>query len=382
MEAAQGRAYKGSGSQGMSNQPIRVALLGYEGVQTLDLVGPIDTFDSASQAQPGAYECLVTSVDGAPFTSEAGVSITPACSLADARSIDTLIVPGGAGARRPDLNAALVAALKARAPGVRRIVSVCTGIYVTAAAGLLDARRATTHWRFATDVAARFPSLTLDTDAIFVKDGPYYTSAGITAAIDLALALIEEDYGPGLALKAARDLVVYLKRAGGQRQYSEPLRFQARGTDRFADLAAWLPAHLAEDLSVERLAARLRLSPRQFSREFRRVFGTTPAGQVEVLRLDAAREGLTGSRANVSTIAAAVGFRSDDAFRRAFERRFGLSPTEFRRRFAPRAAVTEGTPHANRTLERPHRLAAPADRGERPGARPALHAGRRADPAE
>ena len=365
----------------MPESPIRVALLGYDGVQTLDVVGPLDAFDSASQAAPGAYACTVTSVDGAPFTSEAGLSITPACSLLDAGPIDTLIVPGGVGARRPAVGDALVRALRRRAPDVRRIVSVCTGIYVTAAAGLLDRRAATTHWRFADDVAARFPSLRLDSDAIFIKDGPYYTSAGITAAIDLALALIEEDYGPGLALAVARDLVVYLKRAGGQRQYSEPLRFQARVADRFADLAAWLVAHLAEDLSIERLAARMRLSPRQFSREFRRVFGMTPAEQVEVLRLDAARDHLTASTANVGSIASAVGFRSDDAFRRAFDRRFGLSPTDFRRRFTPRPSETEGNNHADHTASRARNDARPPDRSERTGLRSPLHGGRGADPA-
>ncbi len=366
----------------MSESPIRVAVLGYDGVQTLDIVGPLDAFDSAATAVPGAYTCRVTSVDGAPFRSEAGLSITPACALKDAGPIDTLIVPGGAGGRRAEVAEVLVAALLAAAPRVRRIVSVCTGIYVTAAAGLLDRRAATTHWRFAADVARRFPSVRLDADAIFVKDGPYYTSAGITAAIDLALALIEEDYGPGLALAVARDLVVYLKRAGGQRQYSEPLRFQARGADRFADLAAWLVAHLAEDLSIERLAARTRLSPRQFSREFRRVFGMTPAEQIEVLRLDAARDHLTTSNANVGSIASAVGFRSDDAFRRAFDRRFGLPPTEFRRRFAPRPSVTQGNNHADHFRDRAHDRTAPADRSERYGLRSPLHASRGADPAD
>ena len=368
----------------MSDGSIRVALLGYDGVQTLDLVGPLDAFASATQTAPGTYACVLASVDGKPFTSEAGLSITPSCALAAAGPIDTLIVPGGEGARRPPVGDALIAAVRARAPHVRRIVSVCTGIYVTAGAGLLDRRAATTHWRFAADVAARFPSVRLDADAIFIKDGPYYTSAGITAAIDLALALIEEDYGPGLALAVARDLVVYLKRAGGQRQYSEPLRFQARGADRFADLAAWLVAHLHEDLSIDRLAARLRLSPRQFSREFRRVFGMTPAEQIEVLRLDAARDHLTASAANVGTIANAVGFRSDDAFRRAFDRRFGLSPTEFRRRFAPHPSVTEGNDHANHTHSRARAVpgAAPSDRSERFDLGPPLHAGRGADPAD
>ena len=179
-----------------------------------------------------------------------------------------MILPGGEGLRRPGVAARVAKAVRKRAPTLRRIVSVCTGIYGLAPSGLADGRRATTHWNFAADVAARFPAIRLEPDAIFIKDGPIYTSAGITAAIDLALALIEEDYGPRLALAVARDLVVYLKRAGGQRQYSEPLRFQARAGDRFADLAAWIIDHLDRDLTVEALAARAGLSPRQFNRRF------------------------------------------------------------------------------------------------------------------
>jgi transcriptional regulator GlxA family with amidase domain len=223
---------------------------------------------------------------------------------------------------------------------------MCTGLYGLAPSGLVDGRRVTTHWNFAADIAARFPKLRVEPDAIFIKDGPIYTSAGITASIDLALALIEEDFGNPLALAVARDLVVYLKRSGGQRQYSEPLRFQARAGDRFADLAAWLVDHLDEDLGVETLAARVGMSPRQFNRRFKTAFGAAPGHHVETLRLDAARERLIGARASIEQIAAAVGFRSDDAFRRAFDRRFGLSPTDYRRRFAPAKASDPGDRHA------------------------------------
>jgi transcriptional regulator GlxA family with amidase domain len=335
----------------MTDTAIRVALLGYNGVQTLDLAGPLDAFGAANAARADAYVTLTTSLDGALFVSEAGLRITPDCALADAGPVDTLIVPGGEGLRRPGVAAAVAEAVERLAPGVRRIVSVCTGIYGVAPSGLLDGRRATTHWRFAGDVTARFPAIRLEPDAIFVKDGPLYTSAGITAAIDLALALIEEDYGPKLALSVARELVVYLKRSGGQRQYSEPLRFQARAGDRFAELAAWIAAHLDDELPVETLAARARLSPRQFSRRFTRVFGMTPSQQIEALRLDAARDHLTGTGANVDAIAATVGFRSDDAFRRAFDRRFGLSPTDYRRRFAPSPSNHRGDDRANATRD-------------------------------
>lgn len=324
---------------------IRITLLGYAGVQTLDLAGPLDAFGAANTARPGAYATVTASLDGAPFVSEGGLRIVPDCALADAGPVDTLIVPGGEGLRRPGVADEVAAALRLRAGACRRIVSICTGIYGVAPSGLLDGRRATTHWRFADDVAQRFAAILVDRDAIFIKDGPFYTSAGITAAIDLALALIEEDFGPRLALSVARDLVVYLKRSGGQRQYSEPLRFQARAGDRFADLAAWVAAHLDEDLSIERLAARMRLSPRQFSRRFTQAFGVTPSQRIEALRLDAARDYLTGTQAQVAAIATAVGFGSADAFRRAFDARFGLSPTDYRRRFAPITAIQAG--HSN-----------------------------------
>jgi transcriptional regulator GlxA family with amidase domain len=330
----------------MAETAIRVALLGYDGVQTLDLAGPLDAFGAANDARADAYVTMTTSLDGASFVSEAGLRITPDCAITGAGTVDTLIVPGGEGLRRPGVAAAVAAAVGRLAPVARRIVSVCTGIYGVAPSGLLDGRRATTHWRFAGDVASRFPAIRLEPDAIFIKDGPLYTSAGITAAIDLALALIEEDYGPKLALSVARDLVVYLKRSGGQRQYSEPLRFQARAGDRFAELAAWIAAHLNDDLPVEALAARAGLSPRQFSRRFTRAFGMTPSQQIEALRLDAARDHLTGTGANVDVIAATVGFRSDDAFRRAFDRRFGLSPTDYRRRFAPSPSKHRGDDYA------------------------------------
>jgi transcriptional regulator GlxA family with amidase domain len=296
----------------MSANPIRVVLLGYAGVQTLDLAGPLDAFASANATQAGTYLTLTASLTGAPFASESGLRIAPDCALRDVGAIDTLIVPGGAALRRPEVYEQIAEAVARCAAGCRRIVSVCTGIYGVAPTGLLDGRRATTHWRFADDVATRFPALRLDCDSIFIKDGRLYTSAGITAAIDLALALIEEDYGPRLALTVARDLVVYLKRWGGQRQFSEPLRFQARAGDRFADLAAWIASHLHDDLSVEQLAA---------------------------------RELLTGSGAQLDAIAAAVGFRSNDALRRAFDRCFGLAPTEYRRRFAPAALLQPGDHH-------------------------------------
>ena len=197
--------------------------------------------------------------------------------------------------------------ISSRHQRIRRIASVCSGIYALAPTGLLDGRTVTTHWRFASDVARRFPKLKVNHDALFLKDGPFYTAGGITASVDLTLSLIEEDYGPGVALAVARDLVVFLKRSGGQKQYSEPLEFQIQSSDRFADLASWMVEHLRSDLSLEALARRVCLSPRQFVRRFKDAFGGTPAKFVESLRLDEARRRLTERTQTIDNVAASVG---------------------------------------------------------------------------
>lgn len=328
----------------MTEAPLQIGLVGFDGVQTLDLTGPLDAFGAANQARPGAYVLTILSLDGAPFSSEAGLRIVPDGVLTDAGALDTLIIAGGEGLRRGDTASRIASAIMAREADLRRIVSVCTGIYGLAPTGLLDGRRVTTHWDHARHVAAKFPALCLEPDAIFIRDGRFYTSAGITAAIDLSLALIESDFGPALAISVARDLVVYLKRAGGQRQYSEPLRLQARAGDRFADLAGWMMANLGGDLSVAALSAKAALSPRQFSRAFQASFAMTPAAYVEMLRLDAARHHLTSTSATIKEIAAANGFTSDDSFSRAFDRLLGLSPSDYRSHFTPDRPSLERTP--------------------------------------
>jgi transcriptional regulator GlxA family with amidase domain len=362
--------------------PISIALLAYDAVQTLDLTGPLDAFGSANELLGNAYAVTVASLDGAAVVSSSGLRILPDAALGDVGPVDTLIIPGGEGLRRTGVGAAVAAAVLRRAPATRRIVSICTGIYGLAPTGLLDGRRATTHRRFAADVAQRFAAIRLEPDALFIKDGPLYTSAGITAAIDLALALIEEDYGAAAALRVARDLVVYLKRSGGQAQYSEPLRFQSRAGDRFADLATWIAAHLGADLSVDALAGRVGLGPRQFTRRFGQVFRDSPAQLVETLRLDTARARLTATGATIDAIAASVGFASSDAFRRAFERRFGLAPSEYRARFTTAPLSPRGPAHD--PLDRSTvdgTAAAAADGSDRGSRRAALHRRRRPDHA-
>ena len=313
----------------------RVGLIGYNGITALDLVGPAETFSAANAHAPGSYEILVLAAGSRPFVSEGGLKITPDIALDDAPVLDTVIVPGGVGLRDARVAAPVVAWLKARRR-TRRLASVCTGIYALGDSGLLDGKRATTHWRFAADVARRFPKIVLEPDAIYIRDGSIYTSAGVTAGIDLALALVEDDLGGGVALAVARDLVVYLKRAGGQMQFSEPLQFQARATDRFADLASWLVANLHKDVSVESMASRAGLGARQFSRRFVETFGMPPASFLEQLRLDEARIRLGAPHQTVDSVAASVGYASADSFRRAFERRFGVAPSRFRGRFSER----------------------------------------------
>lgn len=317
---------------------VHVGILGYDGVTALDLVGPAEAFSIANEifaVQGGAppYRIAVMGLIGTRFVAESGLCFGAHAMLEASVAPDTLVVPGGGGLREPAANAKFVAWLRANARRCRRIASVCTGIFGLAPSGLLDGRRVTTHWRFARDVAQKYPKLVVDADALYVRDGKYYTSAGITAGIDLSLALIEEDLGPRTALAVARELVVYLRRPGGQAQYSAPLRMQTLSSDRFADLAAWMVGHLDHDLSVETLAARAGLSPRHFSRQFAEVFGRTPARYVEDLRLNEARRMLGQDGVSIQRTAAAVGFGSADVFRRAFERRFGVTPGEYRERF-------------------------------------------------
>jgi transcriptional regulator GlxA family with amidase domain len=224
----------------------------------------------------------------------------------------------------------------------RRVASICTGIYGLAPTGLLDGRRVTTHWRFARDAAERFPALKMNPDPLFIKDGKFYTSAGVTAGIDLALALIEEDWGRRMALKVARELVVYLKRPGGQEQFSEPLQFQTQAADRFNEIATWIAGNLQQDLSVETLASKAALCPRHFRRRFKTTFGENPATYVEGLRLGEVRRRLTTTGQTVEAIATSVGFNDADSMRRVFRRRFGVAPADYRARFRSSKTPLEG----------------------------------------
>jgi len=324
-------------------KPRRIGFLGFDGVQALDLVGPADAFasdafagvasDSELEGPRRPYEIVIIGLRGKRFVTGSGLTMRADLTVPTTTRLDTLLVPGGAGIRRPGVAELAASWIASRAPYIRRVASVCTGIYALAPTGLLDGRRVTTHWSAAFDVARRFPKLRLDVDALFLKDGHFYTSAGITAGIDLALAMIEEDHGPRAALAVAREMVVYFKRPGGQQQFSEPLRFQLESADRFADLAAWIQSHLRADLSIDVLAARTFLSVRQFSRAFKERFGVTPATFVEEARLGEATRRLSSRGANIDAVARSVGYASEDVFRRAFERRYAVSPSSYRSRF-------------------------------------------------
>ena len=316
-----------------------IGILGYPDVQALDLIGPADAFAIADEhvraaGSTAGYNVLVLGLTCLTFAAESGVLLKPHMSLDRAPSLDTLLVSGGRGLRVRGQYQRVANWIREHNSRIRRIASVCTGVYALAATGLLDGMRVTTHWKFAPDVAKQFPRVQVDADAIFIKAGKYYTAAGISAGIDLALALIEEDHGPELALSVARELVVYFKRPGGQEQYSEPLQFQARSSDRLSDLVAWIGAHLKHNLSVETLAGRVALSPRQFTRRFKETFGVNPGEFVEKLRLDEARRRLSNSNSTIESVAESVGFGNADSFRRAFERRFGVAPSVYRGRFA------------------------------------------------
>ncbi|HSU24470.1 MAG TPA: helix-turn-helix domain-containing protein [Pyrinomonadaceae bacterium] len=322
----------------MQTKSIRIGFLGYEGMMALDLVGPFDAFSSAfteganGELEP-CYEPVIIGLTRRPFASENGIVFRPHKTIANAPSLDTLIIPGGKGLRVPETQSRVARWVGAQAENIRRIATVCTGAFGLAATGLLEGRKVTTHWRQAAELSTTFPQLNVDGNSLYLKDGKFYTCAGVTAGIDLSLALIQEDFGPRVALSVARELVVYLKRPGGQEQFSEPLKFQTKSLDRFAELGAFIQGHLTRDLSAEALAERTNLSPRHFARRFKSSFGTTPAAFVEDLRLREARERLTLQDQTVKSVAQSVGFKSDDAFRRAFERRYRIPPTVYRKQF-------------------------------------------------
>ena len=325
--------------QGMIRAMRRVVILAFPGLQTLDVHGPAEVFSTATALTRGdGYAVEVVAQDPGPVRTSS-VALHPDGTVAACRGrIDTLLVPGGTGVLAACEDEALVGWLRAAAGRSRRVASVCTGAFLLARAGLLDGRRATTHWSGCTELARRHPEVDVDPDPIYVRDGHVITSAGVTAGMDLALALVEEDLGREVALEAARWLVVFLQRPGGQSQFSAQLAAQVADRAPLRDVQAWIPDHLDEDLSVPALARRACMSGRNFARAFRRETGMTPGAYGESARVERARIALETGDLPVEAIARQAGFGTVETMRRAFRRQVGVSPADYRTRFRRQAA--------------------------------------------
>jgi len=315
-----------------------VEVLAFPSVQLLDVTGPLQVFASANEhvAQAGAtppYVLRVVAKGGQGVTASAGLGIATGPLPRAGAPPDTLIVAGGPGVEAAVADTVLVDWVRQRAKKARRVASVCTGAFLLGASGALDGRRAVTHWSFCAALAQRFPAVRVERDPIFVRDGSVWTSAGVTAGIDLALALVEEDLGRTVALAVARYLVVFLKRPGGQAQFSEALSMQS-AEDEFGALHEWINQHLSDNLSLARLADQAGMSERSFSRHYAAITGVTPARAIERLRVEAARRMLSESRLPVKRISQRCGFGSEETMRRSFLRMLSATPNEYRARFS------------------------------------------------
>jgi transcriptional regulator GlxA family with amidase domain len=317
--------------------PRVIEVLAFPSVQLLDVTGPLQVFASANDlvAEAGGappYAIRVVAKGGQGVAASAGLRLAAEPLPPSGAVVDTLMVAGGQGVEAAAADPALVDWLRDRAGQARRVASVCTGAFLLAASGVLDGRRAVTHWSFCAELARRFPAIRVEADPIFVRDGPVWTSAGVTAGIDLALALVEQDLGRTVALAVARYLVVFLKRPGGQAQFSAALSLQA-AEDEFGALHDWINGHLADDLSLPVLASRAGMSERSFSRHYAGATGLTPARAVERLRVEAARRLLSESRLPVKRISRQCGFGSEETMRRSFLRLLAVTPQDYRARF-------------------------------------------------
>jgi transcriptional regulator GlxA family with amidase domain len=316
-----------------------IEVLAFPAVQLLDVTGPVQVFASANDfaAEAGTmppYEVHIVTQGGQSVTASAGVALATRPLPAPGSALDTLVIAGGPGVAAAASDSALVDWVRQRTEDARRVASVCTGAFLLAASGALDGKRAATHWSVCAEFARRFPAVRVESDPIFVRDGTVWTSAGVTAGIDLALALVEEDLGRAAALAVARYLVVFLKRPGGQAQFSAVLSLQA-GDDRFGALHEWINQHLAGDISLPVLARQAGMSERSFSRRYAEATGMTPGRAVEQLRLEAARRLLLETRLPVKRIAQRCGFGSEETMRRSFNRLLAVAPQDYRARFSP-----------------------------------------------
>ena len=321
--------------------PRRVAMVIFPELQVLDAVGPLEVFARANQVWrernargPDAYELLLVARSAGAVPTSTGFSLLAPLSLTEVRGpLDTLVVAGGNGVFAAGRDRALLRWLARQAPRARRVASVCTGAFLLAELGLLDGLRVTTHWSACEVLQQRYPKLRVDPDPIYVREGRIWTSAGVTAGMDLALALVEDDLGRDVALAVARRLVLFLKRPGGQSQFSVQLAGQLAGREPLRELQSWIAEHPGSDLTVEALAKRVGMSPRNFARVFTQQVGRTPARFVEESRVEAARRRLEESDDPVDAIAARTGFGSAETMRRAFLRVLRVNPASYRSRF-------------------------------------------------
>lgn len=311
-----------------------VVILGFPGVQALDLIGPHDVFTSAALLTEGGYRVAVASRDGAPVTTATSLAFV-AEAMPEPQEIDTLVLPGGAGVDEARRDPATMAWIRKAAANSRRVVSVCTGSFLAAEAGLLDGCRATTHWAFADRMAREFPAVTVDREPIFLRSSAtVWTAAGVTSGIDLSLALVEEDYGTEVAQTVARYLVLYLRRPGGQTQFAAPVWMPRARRQPIRDVQEAIEAEPGAAHSITDLARRAAMSPRHFTRVFTDEVGEAPGAYVERVRTEAARRQLEETDDTVVTIAARCGFGTSETMRRNFIRRVGISPDQYRKTFA------------------------------------------------
>jgi len=315
-------------------------MVAFEGANVVDVTGPLEVFSTANRVLDAVhldaprYEVEVVSLQAGPLAMSCGVELVAKHALARMRGrLDTLMVAGGLGTRAAVRDAALVSAIRRRAGQARRVASVCTGAFLLAEAGLLDGRRAVTHWGSCDDLARHYPEVTVEADPIFVRDGAVWTSAGVTAGLDLALALVEDDHDRDVALSVARAMVFYLKRPGGQSQFSAQLDAQLATREPIRDAQSFVHEHPEADLCVPALARRAAMSPRHFARAFAREVGTTPARYVERARVEAARRRLEETERGLDEVAADCGFASGEIMRRAFLRVLKVGPSAYRSRF-------------------------------------------------
>jgi len=319
----------------------RIVMLAFPDAQIIDVTGPLEVFGRAARLlteergwRTPAYTVEIVATKAGPFATSSGIRLIADRAIADVRGvIDTLLVAGGQGTAAALRDRALIDWLRRITHRTRRLCSVCTGAFLLAEAGLLDGLSATTHWRQCERLAARYPAVTVETDPIFVRAGRIFTSAGVTAGIDLALALLEDDHGRDVALAVARELVMFLRRPGGQSQFSVQLSAQVADREPLRELQRWIADHLGAELSVDALARRAAMSPRNFARVFIREVGVTPGQFVEKSRVEAARRRLEESADGVDSIAAECGFGTRESMRRAFIRTLHVPPSAYRNRF-------------------------------------------------